>query len=253
MKTPFKLLAALCGLFVLGSTFAADPVAPVVPNIDPEADQLLRAAGAQLTAAKAFSFKAEIWEDALVADHKVSTTKTVEFRVRRPDRLQVEIRSPQQSRGFWYEGKSLTLLARKANLYGTVAAPATLDQLIDTANDQYGINFPLEDLLLSNPYASAMAGIKGGVSFGKVTVLGTACTHLAFSGDVVDLQLWIQDGPSPLVRKIVLTYKQEPGAPQYTAILSDWNLAADLSDAAFLFTPPAGSAKIEVLPAAANE
>lgn len=250
MKIKHTLLAALCGFFTVGSAFAADTA---TSSIDPEADQLLRAACAKLAAAKAFTCKAEVWEDAVVFGHKVTTTKTVVAQVRRPDRLQLEIRSPRRSRAFWYDGKSLTLLDRVGNLFGTVAVPDTIDKVLDAANDKFGITFPLEDLLVNDPYASAMEGIKGGVYFGKVTVLGTPCQHIAFSTDEVDWQLWVQDGPNPLPRKLVITYKKEATAPQFTAIFSDWKLKSGISDKTFVFTPPKGAAKIEVLPAADTE
>jgi hypothetical protein len=251
MRIHYPLLAALGGLLTVGSVFAAEPAAPSA--IDSEADQLLRKVCASLSATKAYSCKAEVWEDAVVFGHKVTTTKTVEAQVRRPDRVQVEVRSPRQSRGFWYDGQSLTLLDRAHNLYGTVAVPETIDKLLDAANDQFGINLPLEDLLVNDPYASASATIKGGVYFGKVTILGTPCQHIAFSTDQVDWQLWIQDGPQPLPRKLVITYKKEATAPQYTAIFSDWKLKKGIPDKTFVFTPPKGAAKIEVLPAADTE
>jgi hypothetical protein len=247
-QTKLNLLAALCGLLSVGSTCAADPA--TAPAVDPEADRLLRATCASLAATPAFSFNAEIWEDTVVFGHKVATTKTVDIQVRRPDRVQVEMRSPHHSRGVWYDGRSLTLLDREHNLYGTVAAPDTIDKVLDAANDKFGFNFPLEDLLVNDPYASASAAIKGGVYFGKVTILGTPCQHIAFSTDQVDWQLWIQDGPDPLPRKLVLTYKREATAPQLTALFSDWKLKCRLSDKTFVFTPPKGAAKIEVLPAA---
>jgi len=228
------------------------PDAPSSP-VDPDADRLLKAVGAQLAATKAFSFKAEIWEDAVVLGHKVATTRIVDVRVRHPDRVQIEIGSPKHSRGLWYDGKSLTVLDRVQNLYGTVAMPESIDEVLDIANDKFGINFPLEDLLLSDPYASAMEWIKGGVTFGKVTILGTPCQHIAFSTDRVDWQLWIQEGPKPLPRKLVITYKKEATAPQYTAIFSDWKLKSSMSDKTFVFTPPKGAAKIEILPAVDSE
>ena len=252
MKTKNQLLAALCGIFTVGTVWAADP-APTASAIDPEADRLLRAVCANLSATKAYSFKAEVWEDAVVFGHKVSTTKTVETQVRRPDRVQVEIRSPKRSRGLWYDGQSLTLLDRRHNLYGTVPVPETIDKVLDAANDKFGINFPLEDLLVNDPYASASEAIKGGVYFGKVTILGTPCQHIAFSTDEVDWQLWIQDGPNPLPRKLVITYKKEATAPQYTAIFSDWKLKSGIPNKTFVFTPSKGAAKIEILPAADDE
>jgi hypothetical protein len=188
-----------------------------------------------------------------VVGHKVTTTKTVAAQVRRPDRVQIEVRSPKRSRGFWYDGSSLTLLDRAHNLYGTVAVPDTIDKVLDAANDQFGINFPLEDLLVSDPYTSVAEAIKGGAYFGKVDILGTPCEHIAFSTDQLDWQLWIQDGPNPLPRKLVITYKLEDTAPQFTAVFSEWKLRGGLPDKNFLFTPPKGAAKIEILPATDTE
>jgi hypothetical protein len=145
------------------------------------------------------------------------------------------------------------LLDRKANLYGSIQVPETIDKVLDAASDKYGINLPIEDLLVSDPYSSAMAGIKGGAYFGKAKILGTRCHHIAFSTDRVDWQLWIEDGPKPLVRKLVITYKQEDTDPQYTAIFTDWDLKARLPDKSFVFTPPKGASGIEVLPADSAE
>jgi hypothetical protein len=250
MKIKHALLAALCGFSTVTSAFAADAT---TNSVNPEADRLLRSVCAHLAAAKAFSFKAEVWEDTVVEGHKVSTAKTVITEVRRPDRVQMEVRSPKRSRGFWYDGKSVTLLDRKANLYGAVAALATIDQTLDAANDQYGINFPLEDFLVNDPYASAMAAVNDGAYFGKVDLLGTPCQHVAFSTDQVDFQLWIQDGPKPLPRKYVITYKQQDAQPQFTAIFSDWNLKRSLPDKTFVFSAPKGAGKINILPAADKE
>jgi hypothetical protein len=250
MKSKHTLLAALCGFFAVGPALATDMA---VSAINPEADQLLRAACARLAAAKAFTCKAEVWEDAVVLGHKVTTTKTMVAQVRRPDRVQLEIRSPKHSRGFWYDGQFLTLLDRVHNLFGSVAVPNTIDKLLDAASDKFGIILPLEDLLVNDPYASAMEGIKGGAYFGKVNVLGTPCQHIAFSTDTVDWQLWIQDGPNPLPRKLVITYKQEDTAPQVTALFSDWKLKRGIPDKTFEFTPAKGAARIEILPAADTE
>ena len=144
MKNQHILLAALCGFFAVRPAFAADMAASA---INPEADQLLRAACAKLAAAKAFTCKAEVWEDAVVLGHKVTTTKFVVAQVRHPDRVQLEIRSPKHSRAFWYDGKSLTLLDRVHNLFSTIAVPETIDKLLDAAGDKFGIVLPLEDLL----------------------------------------------------------------------------------------------------------
>ena len=47
-------------------------------------------------------------------------------------------------------------------------------------------------------------------------------------------------------KKIVITYKDEDGAPQYTAIFSNWDFETKLPDFLFNFEPPSGAAKISV-------
>jgi hypothetical protein len=237
---------------------AAELAAPAVtatnpPPINPEVDRLFRAVCAHLASAKDFSFKLEIWDDEVIVGHKVSRTKHAEVRVRRPDRFQMEVRSQTVDRGYWYDGKSLTLLGRGVNLYGTAAVPDTIDKFLDTANEKYGITFPLEDILMNDPYARAMKVINGGAYLGKTTVLGTPCQQIGFSTDAVDTQFWIEDGPEPLIRKFVITYKLEDTAPQYTAIFSDWNLKAHFPDQTFEFTPPKGAARVEMFKAPEDE
>jgi hypothetical protein len=45
----------------------------------------------------------------------------------------------------------------------------------------------------------------------------------------------------------VITYKDENGQPQFSADFSNWNLAPDISDALFAFTPPNGAERIQFL------
>ena len=61
-------------------------------------------------------------------------------------------------------------------------------------------------------------------------------------------QIWIEVGPRPVPRRLVITYKDEPGSPQYIAELSGWNFQPRLSDHYFTFRPPIGSDEIEFLP-----
>jgi hypothetical protein len=52
---------------------------------------------------------------------------------------------------------------------------------------------------------------------------------------------------------VVLTHKQLPGSPQWTAYLSDWNFSPQLSDSLFAFTPPQGAQKIKFVPVQAAQ
>jgi len=63
----------------------------------------------------------------------------------------------------------------------------------------------------------------------------------------VDLQVWIARGPAPLPRRIVITYKNARGEPQFRADLYDWRVTSKLDAAAFAFVPPAGAEQVMYL------
>ena len=76
--------------------------------------------------------------------------------------------------------------------------------------------------------------------------MGVPCEHLAFSQNNIDWQVWIENGARPVPRKFVITYKDEPDSPEFTAIFSNWDFTTQLPDFVFKFDPPPGSAKIGV-------
>lgn len=242
------LLAALILLSLDGlSALAADP--PTGTNaIGRRADELLRRTSDYLSQSPFFSVNAEVWQDAVMASgQRVQATRTVDLEVRRPNRLHAEIRSTRRNRGIWYDGKTVSMLDRNRGTYGVVPAANNLDEMLDSALIRFGIAVPLEDLIESNPYAEVRQKVSTGTDIGPTTVLGVPCEHLAFSQTNIDWQIWIEQGPKPVPRKIVITYKDEEGSPQYTAIFSDWDFLTKLPEFVFNFEPPPGAAKVDVM------
>ena len=245
---PVFVIGALVALVVMSAP-AADVVKPAVvkPAIDPQAAELFRRMSDYLAQAQFFSVSAEVWQDIrLGSGQQVQAGRTVELQMRRPDRFHAEVRSTRRNRALYYDGKAITILNRAEQFYGSFAAPATLDEALDVARERFGIALPLEDIIVSDPYKSALSKVTSGIHLGSVTVLGVPCEHLAFSLGQVDWQIWIEQGARPVPRKIVITYKDEEGTPEYTAILSNWDFQTKLPDFLFNFEPPTGAAKIDV-------
>jgi hypothetical protein len=237
-----RLLFIGCGLLL---TTAGCVTAQEQANISPRADRVLRSACEFLAKTHAFSLSAEIWREHVdEAGQKIQFSRMVEMDVKRPDGLRLEISSPMAARGFWYDGQTLTILDRKQNWYSTNAMPATLDKAVDTAHDHLGIDLPLIDLAMSDPYKNATAKVEQGRYYGISPVLGVLCHHLAFTQENVDWQIWIEDGPQPLIRKFVITYKNEPGAPEFTALITRWNMTDRIADSDFIFERPFGASQI---------
>ncbi|HTL18811.1 MAG TPA: DUF2092 domain-containing protein, partial [Patescibacteria group bacterium] len=177
-------------------------------NIDAHARQVLQAACQYLAEAPYFSINAEIWREHITTDgEKIQFSRLMDLEVKRPNRLHAEIHSPHSQRGFWYDGGSLTVLDRKRNLFSTAAMPPNLDDAIDAARDQFGIDLPMVDLAISDPFTNAMAKVRSARYFGLAPAMGFMCHHLAFTQENIDWQVWIQEGPQPLIRKFVITHK----------------------------------------------
>jgi hypothetical protein len=217
------------------------------PNIDPQADEMLKRMGDYLGRAKFFSLNAEVWQDVqLASGQRVQAGRNIELQVRRPNRFHSALRSTRHNRELIYDGATLTLLNRVQNFYGTVPTAGSLDEAMDLACERFGITMPFEDFLRNDPHKDLLRKVTSGSYIGPATVTGVACEHLAFTQENIDWQVWIESGPRPVPRKFVITYKDEPDSPQYIAIFSNWDFTTELPDFVFKFDPPAGASKIKV-------
>jgi|GEM_PF-448407 hypothetical protein len=221
--------------------------AALKPGIDPQADEWVKRMSDYLGQAQHFSVNTEIWQDTQLANgQSVQAGRTVELQVRRPNRFHSAVHSTRRNRELFYDGKSITLLNRAQNFFGTIPAPGSLDEALDVAAERFGIVMPLEDLVVSDPHKDLLENVISGTDIGPVTVLGVPCEHLAFSQTNIDWQIWIESGAKPVPRKLVITYKDEEGSPRFTAIFSNWDFETKLMDFVFKFEPPPGASKIDV-------
>ncbi len=139
----------------------------------------------------------------------------------------------------------MSIYARKSAFYAQTEAPATIDEMLMMLAERFQIPVPVAGFLLKDPYARMIEGVRTAVEVGLVSVDGVACRHLAFSEDDADWQLWVEDGPRPLPRRLAVTYKKIEGAPRVVSGLSDWNLAPTVPPGQFAFQPPAGVKKVD--------
>ena len=218
-------------------------------NFDPFADALLEAASDYLASASEFSVHAEItFEEFLKSQQKVQLSRTVEIMVRRPDRLRAEILDDKGRRRLFFDGKTVSLHNLGENVYATVEQPGTIEQMVDSLRERYGMAAPLADLVVSNPYANYRENANSASYLGLHVLQGVKHHHILLANENVDYQVWIEDGAVPILRKILITYANQPGAPQFAATLTGWNFAPRLPDLAFTFTPPVDADEIEILP-----
>ncbi len=255
------MLIAAVG-FGLPSTGAGKGGAPketpksdaAMPAVGAQADRLLKDMSRYLQSAKEFSFHADIvYDDLLPSGQKILLGAAHDVAVRRPDRLYSNYQGQAGAKRLWYDGRNVTLLDAASNTYATESVPRSLDATLDHLIDQLGFTPPLSDLLYDDPHAVLRRGSVFGFRVGFSDVHGARCHHLAFVEDKVDWQIWIDDGKARVPRRIAITYKTLPGAPQFIADLSDWDFTTRLPDTLFSPELPRGAAKIEFLKAAASD
>ena len=217
-------------------------------GVSAEADGILRKMSNYMRSLQAFSFDATHSTDVVLdSGQKLAMTANSQVKVRRPDKLRSDRRGEKYDVSFFYDGGTVTLYGRQANVYARTPAPPNLDRMIDFARDKLDLDAPGADLLYGDPYKALMEDVVAGMRVGTAMVDGVRCHHLAYRGHQVDWQLWIEDGPRPVPHKYVITTKDVKSLPQYTVELHNWNTSATLPDDVFVFVPPAGARRIEFL------
>jgi hypothetical protein len=169
--------------------------------------------------------------------------------VSRPDRLRFEFERSDGEKGLvLFNGKDLTVYTANNNVYASVSRAGTLDQAIKYAVDDLKIRVPLAMMLLSTLPSELNNLVVAADYVETTTITDVPCDHVAArTSRGVDFQVWVAQGSEPLPRRIVITYKDEPGQPQFWADLTSWNLAPEVSDSLFTFTPPDGAGRIQFL------
>ena len=221
---------------------------------EPDPRQILQKMCDFLKSQPQFTYKAEVADDRVYEGaKKLQYGIDMETFVRRPDRLRVNAEGDVVNKQFFFDGKTITLYDKDHNVYGVLEVPPDIESALEKASKDFGVRVALTDL--ASPQLCEHIGkkIKNSLYVGLHKVRGVPCHHLAFDGDEVQLQVWIDAGDQPLPRKVVVTNKQAPGSPQWTAYLFDWNFSPQLNDNLFAFTPPQGAEKIKFIPVQAAQ
>jgi hypothetical protein len=239
---------ARCGSFVaLAGLALAVQAQPA--GIAPEAQRLLKASTDFLAKQQQFSAETRnTLEVVLKSGQKIEFNHTARMSAQRPDKLRAERSGDLVDQVFVYDGKSLTLHNPQDKAYAQVAAPDTLEAMLEFARTKLDIVAPAGDLINKNAYDILMDGVTDGFVVGKAVIEGVRCDHLAFRAPHVDLQMWIQEGAQPLPRKLVITTRDLVNAPQFAVTITKWNLKPKFGAQTFTFTPPAGAKKVDFLP-----
>lgn len=219
--------------------------------IEPEAERVLQQMSDYLGSLEQFRFRSDNTIDTVMrSGQQVQMSAHVDIAMQRPNRFRVNREGDIVDQEFYFDGKTLTLYGKRVNYYANmnVSEAVDINTALDLAKEEVGVFVPASDLVYQDAYQGLIEDVESGMVVGTSTVGGAEVHHLAFRGSEVDWQIWIEKGDKPLPRKYLITSKWIAGAPQFTALFSDWDTAVQLDDALFTFSPPPEAEEIGFIP-----
>ena len=248
------LIGGLIGVLPLAAPALHAATQQKKPVISEEASAALMRMGQTLRGAEQFSFQARtirVYADANGQPlHIFHTLKVV---VHRPNRMLVDVSGDDGSSKLVFDGKTAVIYSAAQKKYASIPVPeGTIQAMMKEAMGRLGVDFPLADFLTEAPDKAFLSGISSGRVVDTVTIDGSPYLHLFFSQPPgIELELWLAKDNQSLPRRLIVTYRDLPGQPNFIAEFSDWNLDIHPSDAEFTFQPPPDAEQIQLKPAAA--
>ncbi|MBP2237012.1 hypothetical protein J2Z31_003526 [Sinorhizobium kostiense] len=227
-------------------------VAPTsAAGVEPEADRILRAMSKYVGGLKSFTAEFDVEDEVINPDGlKLQYSATGKIAAERPGKLHVTRKGPFADIELTFDGTTISVLGKKANIYGQITSPGpTIDEAVDELRATTGLDASGADLFASDSYSALTYNATEGIHVGSGIVGGVECEHLAFRSPQVDWQIWIQKGDQPLPLKYVITTKWVTGAPQHVLRMRNWDVAPKIDAKLFEFAVPPGASKLESLSA----
>jgi len=236
------------GIFTASLLSLAQPVNAAEID-DREAMDILQNMARTITGAKQFSVTISSSFDAPQANGQMVEFGAVsKIQIERPDKLRVDLqRSDGDQRILVFDGQLIIAHDVSENVYARVEKPGSIDDAIKHLVSDLKVPLPLARMFRTN-FPAELETLVEEVEYVEQNILTDVPTdHLAVRSRDVDFQIWIARGKEPLPRRIVITYKNARGEPQYRADFSDWNLSTKAPKGAFVFTPPSDAEQVPLL------
>lgn len=201
----------------------ATVISPMANADEADATRLLKSMSDYVGKQKAFSFDYNAILGIVTTDgQSLELASSGKLKLHRPDKLHASRSGGFVDTEVFFDGKTMTLLGKNANLYTQIDAPGTIDKLLNTLLTQYNIPLPAGDLLMTSSYDQLMDGVIDVKDLGSGVINGIECDYLAFRTEEVDWQIWIAQGDKPYPCRFAITSKLIEGQPQYSVQISNW-------------------------------
>jgi hypothetical protein len=153
-----------------------------------------------------------------------------------------------------FDGASIWAYAPEMNVYAQADQPGDLDEAIDFAAAQLRMKAPMAELVSPDLYANLEKQLTQALYLGETVLAGVPSEHLLLSNDYADFQIWIATGEQPTPQRVVITYREEVGEPQFRAQFLEWDMSPAATAGKFDFQPGEDAERVRFyIPAPATD
>lgn len=237
--------ALLCGMYASSPTIASAPAIDASAENAASARNVLQSMSDYLASQKNLSAQFDVDLDVVTPSiQKLQFAASGDVQLSRPDKLHLTRKGGYSDIELVFDGQTATVVDRYGKSFAQLQTPGSVDRLIDQLRNEYSIEIPAADLLLTKSFDALMDGVVEARHIGVGVVDGVDCNHLAFRNADTDWQLWVRTGDRPLPCKYVITSKTVAAAPEYSVRFHNWK-SEPINGKAFAYKPAAGVTSVE--------
>ena len=142
----------------------------------------------------------------------------------RPERLRIQSDfSNGEKLTIYFDGKELIVFSPKENVFAKLERKGSVDDMLKYVVLDLQTPIPLAMLFLQSIKEELEKRITEIDHVELTNIAGKPADHLAVRTADIDFQIWLAQGEQPLPLRVIITYKEAVGQPQFWANLSDWN------------------------------
>jgi hypothetical protein len=224
------------------------PAAFAEPNIEPEAEKVLRSVGVYMSSLNSLEMTISVTEESVYGDTlKLQSGGTKNVFVRNPSKLSVTTRTDTENKRVVLNDGKLTVFDEDVNVYTQVTVPKLLKEAIVALSNEYNYTPSGSELFGGQAYEALVEKASKVMYLGKGNVNGVACHHLAGILPDMDWQLWVRAEGDPQLCKYIVTDRSIPLAPQYSMLFTKWKKNTKIPDKVFEFRAPADAESIAII------
>ncbi|OSP55289.1 hypothetical protein BV911_08220 [Pseudoruegeria sp. SK021] len=209
-----------------------------------DAKAILAAMSDYMTEQQNFAFDFDSTLDVITIEGRIiSLTSSGTVAVDRPGHIRAARRGGFADIEMGFDGETVTLIGRQANIYSQLPIEGTIRTMIETLHTDYDLVFPAANLLMEDPVSTLMEGVTDVENFGVGVIGGQNCDHIVLRNSELDIQIWIAQGEMPRPCRYVLSTRDVALEPRYTVQINNWRNTVDPDELAIAI--PEGATKLD--------